>query len=406
MPDLEEDLSRLFRQVAGSASAPGAELVRDVERRYTRRRGTLTALVAGVAVLVVLVGGMGAVRVVGDDPRPSKPITPAADGPVTEVWPTALRRVPLTLPNGKQYSFAGLLPDGRFVVSTLGGFEKIDALWVWDPDAGTAEKVVTLADRPEGRAFTQRILVDDDWVVWSIDYLDADSNARASEVWAMPVTTLAPKRVAEWSGKNVRGPFDLALTDGVVRWRSLDGIGEVPLSGGTPRVLPGTQGYGVVSWPWIGSPPPLTRESQGKMVYGTQRNLVTGERRVAKTPTAKNFDGSCSVTWCVYRGKQYTSSRFDGSDRRTYSDVLESPGMDGGIIRDRYLLLQPHMGTPKARLVVVDLTNNRQVVLGPVVTGADGNTSAIRWTSDQFIAWTDNNRKPTEYLVLDLSKVD
>src|SRR4051794_32296437 len=62
-------LTTTLHRAAENAPAPPSNLLARVDERYQRRRGSLVALAAALAVLVVLGAGIGAVRAVAR-PRP------------------------------------------------------------------------------------------------------------------------------------------------------------------------------------------------------------------------------------------------------------------------------------------------------------------------------------------------
>jgi hypothetical protein len=316
---VSDDLDRALRGTLATAAqeAPSVrpELLDRVEAvRRGRRRRKMAAAALGTAVVV---GGAGVFGTqfgtgTGDDTVPVaaagalKPVARADLGApvkVREKWPDAVRKLPARLPNGSRLQPVALLDGDVLVGTTESSLQRPDRLWSYDLGARRA-KVITNIVIPRGsKIFASDFAVGGGQVVWWLSYrVDGRDTV---EIWGAPVAGGTAHKIVGMPGAEV----STLLIDGDdIVWGMSDGVYKVPLTGGAPAKIPGTEGFGIVSWPWIGSPAPYETKL-GYVQYRTLKNVRTGERREARLAPFKGA-WTCDVTWCV--GGPASGVRYDG----------------------------------------------------------------------------------------------
>ena len=135
----------------------------------------------------------------------------------------------------------------------------------------------------------------------------------------------------------------------------------MPLSGVAPEKIPGTGGFGIVFWPWIGSPA-SDGEKVGDIGYRSLWNARTGERRDAVLTPFKGA-WSCGVTWCVggpapnvtyHRDMAIAVQRRDGKAGRLLP-IDRLGGVPRGVVYGRYLPYLPQgLGTKNHMLYDIE----------------------------------------------------
>ena len=159
MPDdLETTLTRTIAAAADAAPGTDPDLLRTVTAR-AHRRMTVRAATAVATVVTLSVGGVALART--DPLGPENGITtgPAASTatrepdarPLSDLG-EAVRRLPLRLPDGREYAVYGILDDARLVVQAMGGYEKTDQILVWDVPARTTRVAAQIVN-PSGAGF-------------------------------------------------------------------------------------------------------------------------------------------------------------------------------------------------------------------------------------------------------------
>ncbi|GAA3224315.1 hypothetical protein ACFO1B_35595 [Dactylosporangium siamense] len=271
-PTLEQELINTLetgaRQVAEPDGALFANVARLVKRRRRRRR--LTA-VASVAVLVAVVGG--SLPLMGRHVQPAPPSVPpdlSATYPLTvpdfdnapnvaDVWPEAVRTLPLTLPGGGRYVVQAVLPHGRYVVlnysERLPGF-RLDRPSVFDPGAGTVRE---LAPADASTSIIGLGVIGSN-AVWATTPLGATGTTTEYEVWTASLAGGAASKLITLQHEDNQFTGSLTIAGNSVMWdryeavkvdgkgqRRSVGIYRLPLSGGQPQLVAGTQGYRVTS---------------------------------------------------------------------------------------------------------------------------------------------------------------
>ncbi|GAA0555913.1 hypothetical protein [Actinomadura livida] len=303
---MTDDLDRALRGTLTTAArkAPPAEpgLLQRIEaghRRRRRRRASAAALAA--AVVLGGTGAAGGLMRSGEDAPPVaapgklKPVSRAALGApvkVREQWPDAVRSIPGELPNGRELHPVDLLDGGTLVGATWSSLQKPDELWSYDLDTQKAAVITDIVVPRGSKIYASDITVGGGQVVWWLSYRVEGRDT--VEIWGAPVAGGAARKVTGMRGDSV----STLLIDGdTVVWGMEDAVYRVPLPGGTPEEIPGTGGFEIVSWPWIGSPA-ADGDRAGYIRYRSLWNVRTGERRGAHLAPLKGA-WSCGVIWCV-----------------------------------------------------------------------------------------------------------
>ncbi|CNF51591.1 Uncharacterised protein [Mycobacterium tuberculosis] len=300
--ELDTAVRGALTAAAREAPAVPAGLLERVEAGHRRRRRRRTGA-AALAVAVVLggTGAAGALLRSGDRPPPAaaagelKPVPRTGLGTPVKVrdrWPDAVRSVPGRLPNGRELHPVELLDGDRLVGATWSALQRPDKLWSYDLGTGRAGVITDIVVPRGSKIFASDFAIGGDRVIWWLSYrVDGRDTV---EIWAAPIAGGAAHKIAGMPGSDV----STLLVDGdTIVWGMSGGVYQMPLSGGVPAKIPGSGGFGIISWPWLGSPASPGREA-GDIEYRSLWNVRTGERRKALlAPFTAPW--SCGVVWCV-----------------------------------------------------------------------------------------------------------
>ncbi|MFC4054518.1 hypothetical protein ACFOY4_32920 [Actinomadura syzygii] len=370
---MTDDLDRALRATLTTAARQAPEvrtgLIKRVEKARRRRRRVRTS--AAVVAVAVAVGGTGAVGGLlrSDQDRPPvaakagglKPVSRAQLGtPVKlrERWPDAVRSLPSRLPNGRVLEPFALLDGGTLVGATTSSLQKPDKVWAYDLGAHKARVITDIVVPGGSKIFASDFAIGQGQVVWWLSYR---VNGRDTvEIWGAPLAGGAPHKIIGMRGDSIT---TLLIDGDTIVWGMNDGIHKVPLAGGASTVVPGSDGYEIVSWPWIGSPV-YDGKKWPDVVYRSLWNVRTGERRKAVLAPLKE-PWSCAVTWCVGSNpwnRTIVMQRRSGKDGRTLpSDIPGSPMM--GVIYDRFVPYFPD-GARTRTHVLYDLRSGKLIDTG------------------------------------------
>ncbi|MGP3956200.1 hypothetical protein ACTWPT_09410 [Nonomuraea sp. 3N208] len=366
--DLEMSLAAELAAAARHAPRPADDLLARIEEGHRRRRRHGAAGFAAAAAVVLLTAGapfvIDAARgTPAATPPPAVATTKApvqeADPtypPIEEVWPDAVHVVPATLPNGRPFRPEVFLDDHTVLVRTErdGNADKMDGLWAYDVEARTARLLVQVTPPPKTVGTASFVLADRDRLYWWT--LRKQERKRIVDIWTAPRAGGTQRRLTTFEGVPGYGGIDLEIVGDKAVWTlwGKGGVFEMPLSGGTPRLLPGTSGYTLIGWPWAATPRHDYKQRIDKQViFGDLLNIETGKR--SKAPV-EPF-ASCGISWCVKGG---TLVGREGGTRAL-------PGMPDIFppAFDRFLaLLQRGKGGGLRGQVLYDLTTGRGADLG------------------------------------------
>ncbi|WP_433468843.1 hypothetical protein [Spirillospora sp. CA-128828] len=408
---MTDDLGRALRGTLGTAAREAPEvspnLLADVEAGHRRRRRRrMSAAALAVALIVGGAGVAGVVRSAGKPPDAArtgklKPVSPTELGPPIKVrtrWPDAVRNLPDMRADGRALNPITLLDGNTVLGATASTTEVTDKLWAYDLRTRTA-KLITDVVVPRGWSQDAAdFTVGHGEIVWWLAARTA--GGERNEIWSAPVTGGPARRITSVVGSP---PVSLLIDGGNVVWYMDKGVYQAPLSGGPAEKLPGTDGYSIISWPWI-APSPSSEKSG--VQYKVARNVRTGEQRVATVAPIKGV-WSCLVTWCVGR-----PPIDQGDDQDTSTPVQRRNGKDGRLLprsveeatfllQDRFLFYKPP-GLRTKNYVLYDLETEALLDTGIPAAGGQESMPVPRGDArDQRILVTTKDGP----MLLDLSEI-
>lgn len=295
---------------AGGTIAPelNVDLAGRARSRYLRRRRNKRALTAGsiVAAIVFAIGGTTTVRDHGTHPvtAPSGSSTiagsargvmrtvqlEAAGTPTVEqMWPDAILRLPLLLPNYDDYQVIAQYSPGVYVVQVSNG-----TVYRYTPANGELAALIAM---PSGLV---PFRIQTAWTVAG-EYAVEDNFLDTTHPFSIWVADIASGRqtmrlsVPAGQGK----PHTYAWADGALLWASTAGNGTAAAGIYSSRdpghPMPGTSDYTLTgAGAWATS---VTRADPTDMRWW---NLATGERGTVRAPgRAWNADYPCGGDYCL-----------------------------------------------------------------------------------------------------------
>jgi hypothetical protein len=412
---LERSLATTLEAEVLTAAEPDPEFFVAVHRRVRRRRQRRRALVAGgAAVLALAVGtttvvtftaGADQVPNVAASAEPSKlPELDMTNVPdftnlkaPGEVWPDAVRTLPNRLPDGGIYWVVDMLPDNRYLVLTgpkpadftgfpAGGF--LDAKVAIFDVGRNALTVLTDPNEAAGTSsyFTVYAGVVGDHAMW-YGYAMRDGK-EATDVWSAPLSGGGPRKVVTLTADQPRDRADgFGITPQGVTWRmptpglpagenderKTVGFYRIGPTGGTPELVPGSEGFTWTSGDWT--------TSDRDLASGQLWNVVTGEHRAWTRNPAVVGELYCGPFWCGGKNAKGLPAiqKLDGSGYvELPAGVAIYPLNDG---RKAYVTLKE---TEQGRQSVVwDMSTGRAATFHVPATS----TPVSRGSSGEFTAW-------------------
>ncbi|GAA1286675.1 hypothetical protein Psi02_53580 [Planotetraspora silvatica] len=371
----EQDLRAALQEAAARAVDPAdiADAVRVRRRRRTHRRHQ-AALASAVVVIVVaggsavLRGGGGGSTDAGTTAAPTTHATTASPAsappsagpagpdlrkflPARTVWPDAVFTIPAEAPDGSGYSPLTALSPTELLMIARTKFSKIDRLDVYDTGTGES-RVITRMPASKKDYHQWRFEVGADYIGWYGTMLNGRKGGWA-DFWVAPRAGGAAIKVGEVTG-DLSGVSAIGVSSDSFVWSIRPGgVYRMPITGGSPEKLAGTDGLWLQSWPWAVDVPPIRigqvqDRNQSKLV-----NLETGETRTIIPPAGVKGLG-CSIEWCLGRmGNAVIVMRPDGS------------GLSRIPVPSSYLL--PPLGSHFAQMsgaVVYDLNTGKKAIVG------------------------------------------
>ncbi|MFG1947401.1 hypothetical protein [Nonomuraea sp. NPDC048826] len=337
----QEDLIRTLRTAAEHAEPAPTLAAAVAARRRARRRGQRLRVALAAAAAVVLVAG-GTTAVLSDRDEQARPaVTRSAEPvavPVAEVWPEAVFTMPGTAVDGRDYLPITALGPTEILVGApapAGGLDRLEAF-----DTGT-RTFRTIGDMPKpkvpGYGFRD-VKAGEKHIVWWGESPDAGDDAFAN-FWHVPRTGGETQHIAHLTGEfaQVDG-FDI-VGDHIVFSIEQGGVYRLPLTGGEPRKIDGTDGLHLTSWPLAAAYPTGEPHAQERTV-----DLETGRSVEASAPSgAQAF--VCGSRWCAGTSDDGAfRQRLDGSDRRPLPAGLELLAFRG-LLADRFVFGRLSSGT-------------------------------------------------------------
>ncbi|MER5648160.1 hypothetical protein [Streptosporangium sp. NPDC002524] len=325
MTDIEDKLTRVLAGAAEQVPERARAGLSAAVRARRRPRRAPAALLAAVAVAAVAGGAGTAVRTLDspDAPDSRQPAvnatstsvrSPAPEEnppPVEQVWPQAVHKVPARLPDGRTYVPQSLLDDRTLLVMTEAGKKTKQSLWTYGLESGRVRRIAEILPKsaaislvPGSMTSSHQVAVGGGNIAWWGSYRKPGGQ-RVARIWTVPVGGGTPRKVADVplasaAGKDHIKALEVVGPD-VVFSSENSGVYRVPLRGGEPRTVPGTEGRNLLRWPWVG------RDSE-RAVFAELFDAETGERRDAVIrPGEKSVD--CGITRCHGRRESGESGR-------------------------------------------------------------------------------------------------
>ncbi|MBB5075802.1 hypothetical protein [Nonomuraea endophytica] len=272
----EEDLVRTLRAAADQAKPlPGGLTEAVAARRRGHKKGQWARMALAAAAVVVLVGGTAfALSSGGGQAGPATQITTTSTTSpiehVTVVWPEAIAKVPRVASNGWKYRPVATISPTEILLAADKSFEKAGRVVVYDMTTKTTRE---LGEVPEPRRgyFVQEWGSNDQQIVW---YGETPNNKDVwADIWVMPRAGGEPRRLTELTGDQARIEVLSVTADHVVWSVRAGGVYRIPLTGGEPEKIQGTDDLHLNAWPWAYAfgPGPQGKRNQTRLV-----NLETG----------------------------------------------------------------------------------------------------------------------------------
>ncbi|RBQ17781.1 hypothetical protein DP939_23240 [Spongiactinospora rosea] len=329
--------------MAERAPEPEGDLVQLVagrRRRRTCRR--LRAVLAAAAVVGVIGagtaltapfahrGGEGRDTAVArdtgmpDDAATRSGLRPGAGpapGMASEVWPAAVTTMPAESVDGWRYRPVTALGPAEMLLTAESSLERAARLEIYDTRARQS-RVLGEMPAPPGVSgyFPQDVEVGPDHIAWYGTRPNDD--AEWADLWVMPRGGGMARQIAQ-----IRGPIakitQIAVTTDHIIWSVTDGqtLYRVPLSGGGPETMAGTDGLTLYAGSWA-------HRGADQLV-----NLETWES-VRPTDPSGVTSVRCGVEWCIGRsGAGLVTFAVDGTGRRGIAGAAEH-GVAGGVAAD------------------------------------------------------------------------
>ncbi|GAA4196717.1 hypothetical protein GCM10022252_44510 [Streptosporangium oxazolinicum] len=347
MTDIEDKLSRVLAGAANQVPERARVRLSATVRARRRPRRAPAALLAAAAVVVVAGGAGTAVRTLGSSavrqpavnatgtqgPMPQSTSLPEEKlpPPIERIWPRALHKIPARLPDGRVYYPQSLLDDRTLIVTTGAGDGAKQFLWSYDLENGGSRRIAEIPTR-NSTLYAEDVTAGGGDIVWWASYRES-GRQRVARIWTVPAVGGTPRKVADVPLENVMKKGHIRALEvvgrDVVFSRESGGVYRVPLRGGEPRAVPGTEGQHLLRWPWAG-------RHLKQAAFAELFNVKTRERRDAVIRPGENFV-RCGVARCYGHGpangpgpRAFVRER-DGSRERALPpevQINDDPGLD------------------------------------------------------------------------------
>ncbi|MFI6602978.1 hypothetical protein ACIBHX_42600 [Nonomuraea sp. NPDC050536] len=415
----EDELAGAMREAA--ARAPDTDLLAGVSRRRrrrARRRAQALAVVSVVAVVGVSTAvARGVLSTGGGNDTAAAPTAPASVAastptdepseitftsekmetqPIEKLWPQAIFTMPAKSADGWRYRPITGLSATEVLLDAESSFEKAGRIEIYDTATGQFRVLTEVPTTPGLKQYyPQAADLDDQNVAWYANARKPDGTP-VVEFWKVPRSGGIPERFGTLEGTQARDMRAFALDGDRVVWSNgtLGGVYAMPLSGGLPSPVAGSEGLFIIDWPWAGDIPAYgnnAERNQTKVV-----NLKTGEVRQVHPPEGYS-NLRCGPVWCYAHQKDAIVSivqRVDGTQSRTLPGVAV-----GGALND-YPILSRFLTTRDA---VYDLETN---TMATFKVPGDWSGVGTSWEPSTIVYWgATKDDKPDKYRVINLAAV-
>ena len=316
----EAELIRTLARAAEAAPEPAGDLVGTIHRRRrqrTRRRVQSALAVAGMIAMIgggTAVargtfsngGGEGQVVSKATATSPSAEHSPTSTAsptgrprgtvvrPAAEVWPSAVSKVPVQATDGWRYRPVTGLSATKLLLTAESSFEKAGRLEVYDTTTRTSTVLANMPAAGVKGYFVQGYEVGADSIAW---WGSTPNNSdQWVDFWVMPRSGGTPQRVGEVTGDLARVERIGVTSDSFVWSLTIGGVYHMPIGGGAPERIKGTEGLHLLSWPLAVD---VGRKENGSLDKNQTRvvDLETGRVTQGKAPDGvKSF--RCGPIWC------------------------------------------------------------------------------------------------------------
>ncbi|MFF5208500.1 hypothetical protein [Streptosporangium sp. NPDC000396] len=348
----EAELIRALTRAADAAPEPVGDLLGTIDRRRRRRtRRRVQSALAVAGVVAVICGGTAVARGVfsnrGGEGQILAKTTATADAsarptgaeepgkiavrPAAEVWPAAVTKIPAKAADGWKYRPITGLSATELLLTAESSFEKAGRLEVYDT---ATRKSTVLADMPAPEGvkgyYAQDVEVGAEYIAW---WGETPNNSdKWADFWVVPRTGGTAKRVGEVTGDLSRVERIGVAADSVV-WSVIDGgIYRMPLTGGSPEKIEGTDGLHLMSWPWAAD----VAQEAGEDWEKNQTKVVNVEEGIIGNVDAP--DGvqglRCGEVWCYGKEKEAVMVQGTGGLERKTLPGLSSMGGERPLARE------------------------------------------------------------------------
>ncbi|MEV6867072.1 hypothetical protein AB0M44_39530 [Streptosporangium subroseum] len=345
----EAELIRTLARAAEVAPEPAGDLIGTIHRRRRQRtRRRVQSALAVVGVIAMIGGGTAVARGVFSNrggegqvvskatssPEGSPLFTPSPSGlspravrPAAEVWPSAVFKIPAKAADGWKYRPVTGLSATELLLTAESSFEKAGRLEVYDTTTRTSTVLVNMPATGTKGYFVQGYEVGADYIAW---WGETPNNSdKWADFWVVSRSGGTPKRVGEVTGDLSRVTRIGVTSDSVVWSVTGGGIYRMPMGGGAPERIAGTDGLHLLSWPLAVD----VGEKEGGYASKNQSRVVdleTGRVTEVKAPEGvKNL--RCGPIWCFGDGRDEGDGtlvqKLDGSDRKILPGLFPGPYM-------------------------------------------------------------------------------
>ncbi|GAA3249429.1 hypothetical protein [Nonomuraea helvata] len=352
----EQDLIRTLRTAADRVER--LDLVAGVaaRRRVRRTRQRMRVLLAAAAVVAVAGGTTAALS--GENQRAQPAVTPSAPRytSAAALWPNAVAKVPARTAEGwKIHPVTALSATEVLMLAPAQALGQPSRLEVYDMARKTTRVLgqvpgIKKMTAPAGLAVGSR------YFAWY-----GPRFGKPTHFWIMPRSGGTAVHVAQTTA-NVDS---VGLTEDSLVWSLQDsgGVYRVPLTGGAPSRLTGSDGLHLIAWPWAaGYDSDAPTRNHNRIV-----NLETRQSFDVRVPKKARLT-QCTSQWCTgeLKGRMFVQ-RADGAGRKILPAELKpySPRL---LVGDRYALAW--LGEDRAPLdVLYDMSTGAMAGLGERLPG-------------------------------------
>ncbi|MFD9944526.1 hypothetical protein ACFWYW_48585 [Nonomuraea sp. NPDC059023] len=373
----EEDLVRTLRAAADQAKPlPGGQTEAVAARRRGHKKGQWARMALAAAAVVVLVGGTAfALSSGGGQAGPATQITTTNTANpiqhVTAAWPEAIAKVPRVASNGWKYRPVATISPTEILLVADKSFEKAGRVAVYDMTTKTTRELGEVPE-PKRGYFVQEWASNDQQIVW---YGETPNNKDVwADIWVMPRAGGEPRRLTELTGDQARIEVLSVTADHVVWSVRAGGVYRIPLTGGEPEKIQGTDDLHLNAWPWA-------------FAFGPGKQGERNQTRLVNLETGNSMDISllegdkgviCNENRCIGTGDSGAFSQGPQGDSRKVLPIEANPHMAGERLLDDVVSA---VGGSKLPLAY-DLGSERLVSFGKEELGY--------WTMPGLLAWDDD----------------